>query len=395
MSFKNSGYTETLHGIFQQHGLEVIEEFDQRALRIPRKVLLDYSPEARIFPQLRAQEEVEILEKIVTHPPISEGIEDKWFARPYAELHRTSDRDRFLEDESKGDYPVYGGGNIYQFSYDPSFVDISPHEFWSVNEDVDPERSAKQRIREKNVRKLKRALYNEFDGTGSQVSFVNGLLDERRGKELSEDDVLLDCTEYRIVFRDVTKFTNERTMIAAVIPDGIVCHNKLHTIRPYTIEPSEEDLTNFPLHSVYKRIFTDQELFVALGLINSIPFDYLMRTKIDTSIVMYKFKESQVPRLTEGDEWFEYIWQRAARLNCYGDAFAEMRDRLGGIDPATDPDERERVQAELDAAAFHAYGLAREQTKFVLDDFHQVQNPRRMTDEYFDLVLEKYDELGN
>lgn len=60
---------------------------------------------------------------------------------------------------------------------------------------------------------------------------------------------------------------------------------------------------------------------------------------------------------------------------------------LGGIDPATDPDERERVQAELDVAAFHAYGLEREQTKFVLDDFHQVQNPRWMTDKYFDLVL--------
>ena len=52
------------------------------------------------------------------------------------------------------------------------------------------------------------------------------------------------------------------------------------------------------------------------------------------------------------------------------------------------------MQAELDAAAFHAYGLEREQTKFVLDDFHQVQNPRRMTDEYFELVLEKYDELA-
>ena len=63
--------------------------------------------------------------------------------------------------------------------------------------------------------------------------------------------------------------------------------------------------------------------------------------------------------------------------------------------PATEPDERERVQAELDAAAFHAYGLDREQTAFVCDDFHQVQNLRRMTDDYFDLVLEKYDELSD
>ena len=108
---------------------------------------------------------------------------------------------------------------------------------------------------------------------------------------------------------------------------------------------------------------------------------------------MYKFKESQVPRLTEGDDWFEHIWTRAAKLNCYGDAFEDMRERLD-IEAATSPDERERIQAEMDAGAFHAYGLDREQTKFVLDDFYQVQNPRRMTDEYFDLVLEKYDEFA-
>jgi len=393
VTFKNSGRTEELRGIFQQHGLDVIQQFDERALSIPRKVLLEYSPEARIFPQLKAMPEVAILEKIVSHPPIRREQENTWFAQPYRELDRTNDADRFVENESEGDYPVYGGSNIYQFSYDPSFVDIDPPEFWSVDEDVDPDRSAKYRIREKSVRNLKRALYHAFDGTGSQVGFVNELLAEERGEQLSEEDVLLDCTEHRIVFRDITKFTNERTIVASVIPPDIVCTNTLHTIRPYHIKPDEEDLQESPLHSVYERVFTDQSLFAALGLINSVPFDYLMRTKIDTHIVMYKFEESQVPRLTKGDKWFEHIWRRAARLNAYGEEFAEMRDRLGGIEPATESEEREEVQAELDAAAFHAYELDREQTEFILDDFYQVNNPRRMTDGYFSLVLEKYDEL--
>lgn len=106
-------------------------------------------------------------------------------------------------------------------------------------------------------------------------------------------------------------------------------------------------------------------------------------------------EESQMPRLTEGDDWFEYISERAARLNCYGEAFAEMRERLGGITPATDPKERRRLQAEIDAAAFHAYGLDSEETRFVCKDFHQVQNPRLMTDDYFELVVEVYDKLAN
>lgn len=56
--------------------------------------------------------------------------------------------------------------------------------------------------------------------------------------------------------------------------------------------------------------------------------------------------------------------------------------------------ERERIQVELDATAFNAYGLNREQTAFVLDDFHQVQNPRRVTGRYFELVLECYNNFA-
>jgi len=136
----------------------------------------------------------------------------------------------------------------------------------------------------KNYRKLKRGLYHAYDGTGSQKQFVNDLLEDRRGSPLSKQDVLLDSTEYRIVFRDITKFSNERTIVASVIPPDVVCTNTLHTIRPYNIEPAESDLSCKPLHSVYSRVFTDQSLFVALGLINSIPFDYLMREGVIESV---------------------------------------------------------------------------------------------------------------
>lgn len=64
------------------------------------------------------------------------------------------------------------------------------------------------------------------------------------------------------------------------------------------------------------------------------------------------------------------------------------------LEPATDMDERREIQAELDAAASHAYDLDREQTSFVLDDFHRVQNPRLMDEDYFEMVLEKYDDLA-
>ncbi|NHN65494.1 hypothetical protein G9463_19655 [Haloarcula sp. JP-Z28] len=393
--FENRGTTDELRGIFQQHDVGVLQELDENALSIPRRVLREYSPEAGIFPYLDSQEEADVLNDVLSHPSISEDLGDTWRVEPYAELHRGSDVDRFVESEDEGEYPVLGGSNIYQFMYDPSFLDdLEGPKFWGVPEDEDPELSAKKRIREKSLPKLKRGIYDAFDGSGSQVGFVNELLEERRGEPLSEDDVLLDCTEYRISYRDIARASDERTMIASVLPKGVVCHDKAPTLRPYRIEPEEDDLEEPTLHGAYERVYSDEELFVAVGLLNSLPFDFLMRTKIDSTVVFYKLKESQAPRLTAGDEWFDYIWKRAARLNCYGDEFEEMRDRLGGIEPATDMDERREVQAELDAAAFHAYGLDRDQAEFVLEDFHRVQSPRIMDEAYFEVVLDKYDALA-
>lgn len=391
--FRNSGSTDVVSGGYRDGEIDLLQDIEDEAVEITRQVLENYSPEARIFPYISKQEEVNVLEKILDNPPVAEKIDGKWHAEPYRELDRTNDADRFVENEEEGDYPVLGGSNIYQYAYSPDYVeDLEAPKFWSVDEDKNPEKSAKRRIREKNKRKLKRALYDAFDGTGSQKGFVNDLLEEKRGEPLSVDDVLLDCTQYRVTFRDIARSNDERTMIASVIPKGVVCHNKLHTVRPYTIEPDKEDLSKETLHDVYERVFTDKELFVTLGLLNSIPFDFLMRTKIDTTVVMYKFKESQMPRLTEGDEWFDHIWERSARLNCYGDEFAEMRERLD-VEPATTESERRGLQAEIDAAAFHAYGLDRDETEFVLDDFHRVENPRVMDEEYFEMVKRKYEAL--
>lgn len=409
ITLKNSGSTSSVNGIFNQTTTDILRNTKSETINIPIRVLQEYSPEARIFPNIESQVEVEVLDKILKHPPISADIEDSWYASLYRELDRAQDSDRLVEDKSNGDYPVFEGKNVFQFNYNNAFLDnLNAVSLWSVNEDVSEDKSAKSRIRGKNFRSrdgdisLKKSIYTQFSedaefshlNTRSQKGFVNDLLTgEFDRPELAPEDVLLDSTEYRIVLREIARATDERTLIAGVIPKEAVAVHTLHTVRPYKVDPEKEDLGNYPMHSAYKRVFSDKELFVALGLLNSIPFDYLMRTKVDSHIVKYKFEESQMPRLQEGDDWFEYISERAARLNCYGDEFADMRERLGGIDPVTNEDEREELRAEIEAAAFHAYDLNRRDVEFILDDFHRVSNPRVMTEDYFDMVFSKYDYL--
>ncbi len=397
LNFKNSGETEQVKSIFNQKSTSILTNIEDYTIDVPASILSQYSPLAKSFPFIEDEREVGILEKIIQYPPVGNKVDDKWYADIYKEeLNRTRDSDRFLEAENEGDYPVLGGSNIYQYSHDNAFFDdLEPPKFWSVNEEQDTELSAKYRIREKQKRNLKTEVYNAFDGTGSQKGFVNELLEKHRGMPLSLDDVLLDCTEYRIVYRHITNSTNERTIIAAVIPKGIVCHNALATIRPFEVNPTKEDLKEEPIHGVYDRIFNDKEIFVFLGLLNSIPFDFLMRTKVEENVVTYKFVESQIPRLTHDDEWFDHIWKRSAKLNCYGPQFEEMRNRLGGIEPVTDNTQRKQIQAELDAGAFHSYGLNEDETKYILDSFHQVNNPRIMTDNYINTVWKEYLNINN
>ena len=399
VTFKNSGETDILNTIHKRGDTSVLKDVDNKTISVSRELLADYSPKGGIFPLIESIREAEVLEKVIQHPSIGEKESD-WYIKPYQEINRNSDRDRYIESQDEGDYPVYGGSNIHQFTYTTDFVEgLEPPKLWSVDENVNPEKSAKRRIREKAMRSrdpdmgLKKAIYQEFDGSGSQKSFVNELLESHRGTPLLHDDIRLDCEEYRIVFRNIAQSTDERTLIATVVPKGVVCHHALNTVRAYEFDLSEEVLSEELLHPAYSRVFSDRELFVALGLMNSIALDFLMRTKIERNLVMYKVTESQAPALTSGDDWFEYISTRAAALNCYGPEFEEMRERIGDIDVVTKASERQRIRAELDAAVFHAYGLARQDVKFILDDFHRVSNPRLMTEEYFPMVFEKFDML--
>ncbi|WP_323677563.1 DNA methyltransferase [Halorubellus sp. PRR65] len=400
LTAQNGGTTDGIEGIFAQMTTDVLKRVDDVAADIPREVLTEYSPEAGIFPSITSQQEADVLASLLTNPSLGDEVDEGWNVNVLTkELHEPSDKHLFVDSEDVGDYPVYGGENIHQFAFDNTFEsDLEPPQYWSL--DADSEQNAKNRIQEKkfNQGNLKKSLYTAYGGektSKSQVQFVDDLLNEKRDKPLNQNDVLLDCTEYRIAYRDVARATDERSVIATVLPKDTVCLHTLQTIKPFEIKAEEADLTEEPLHSAYTRTFADRELFAAVGLLNSIPFDFLMRTKIDTHIVKYKFLEAKVPRLTDTDDWFNYISHRAARLNCYDGSFAEMRKRLDDISPATEEEERLELRAEIDAAAFHAYGLEHRDVQFVLNDFHRVENPRLMTDAYLDMVFEKYDLLSD
>ncbi|WP_216329715.1 Eco57I restriction-modification methylase domain-containing protein [Deinococcus aestuarii] len=137
----------------------------------------------------------------------------------------------------------------------------------------------------------------------------------------------------RVGFCDIAGQTNERAMMAARIPADVVCGNKVPTV---TFEGAVDGPEIRP------------ELF--LGVMNSLPFDWLLRRVLTTTVNFFILLGLPVPR-PEGVE--------AERV-------AELVLQLEG---ETDPWRRGELRAEVDVAVAALYGLGFDALSLMLEDF--------------------------
>src|SRR6185436_19236719 len=104
----------------------------------------------------------------------------------------------------------------------------------------------------------------------------------------------------RLCFRDVARNTDERTMIAAVIPHHAVCGNTLIIVE--NLSPSEA--------------------LILAAVLNSFAFDFGIRKKVTTHFnIFYVYQmPAPAPRGPTGNR----LKELAARLSCTDPAFSEL-----------------------------------------------------------------------
>lgn len=169
--------------------------------------------------------------------------------------------------------------------------------------------------------------------------------------------------EWAIGFRDITNATNERTMIAAIVPKAAF-GNKLPLLLP---------------DSDAKTIAAYRE-FAPLLLSNfcSFVFDFVARSKVQGTNANWYIVE-QLPVLRPADFGVK-IGQRTARdivrdhvlrLVYTSDDMAPFARDMGHEGPPFpwDPEERRHLRARLDALFFRLYGLDEEKAGYVMDSF--------------------------
>ena len=120
---------------------------------------------------------------------------------------------------------------------------------------------------------------------------------------------------------------------------------------------------------------------------NSLSFDWLARRYIETHLKYYVLNMLTFPP-PDNASW-ERIGRLAARLSCVDERFSDFAAEAGvEWGPLTDA-QRSNMRAEIDALVARAYGLTKDELRFIFTDFTQ----NAVSPAYRLQVLEKFEEL--
>lgn len=151
----------------------------------------------------------------------------------------------------------------------------------------------------------------------------------------------------RVGFCDITGQTNERSLLAARIPAGVVCGNKVPTIIFDGYDGEKEILVG--------------DCWVAIA--NSIPFDWVARRVITTTVNYFLLRDLPMPDIDPTGLAGRVLARIAARLGaCSHDK------RSTGAAP-TSSWEYGKLRAEIDWRVLAAYQLGLDDLTLMLEDF--------------------------
>ena len=171
----------------------------------------------------------------------------------------------------------------------------------------------------------------------------------------------------RIAFRDVTRATDSRTVRASLVPP----RTPLTNTAPYLISRGWSPLSEAAL----------------LGVMNSLPFDWLARRYIETHLNFFILDMLCFP------EWRATNWQRigslAARLSSVDQRFFDFAVDVGVEHGPLADGARASMRAEIDALVAQGYGLTANELAFVFTDFTE----NAVSPPYRAQVLQAFEEL--
>lgn len=271
---------------------------------MPRSILTRLRPDLSI-PEVRTSSEWKLFLHFARRGRLLRDPDGPWQPKFMREVDMTQDKPRFLPKPAKGAVPVIEGRMVhqYQFSAKRYVSGTGRRALWLPNG--------------KDVEEIHPQFYISAEKLLPQVQ-------DR-------------CRLNRAGFCDITGQTNERTMLASRIPSGVVCGNKVPTLL-FNGDPR------------------NQQLYIDswLAIVNSIPFDWLLRRVATTSVNYFLLLDLPMPPIQPNSK-------KGAKL-------AHLSEQLS-LGRIADAWGRAEIRAEIDWRVLSAFGCDVKVMELLLEDF--------------------------
>jgi hypothetical protein len=160
---------------------------------------------------------------------------------------------------------------------------------------------------------------------------------------------------YRLAFREISRSTDERTMIAAMIPPGHIFGHKATCEKAPWERP-------------------DAAALVLCAVFNSFAFDWCIRRKIAASVSLFMLNGCPAPSLSKAA--FRFLAHGSLRLSCRHAGYARLwREQLSSTQGFAAPVDRNRLRAAIDAVVARGYGLGPDDYRHILSGFSHTADP--------------------
>ncbi|WP_030925725.1 Eco57I restriction-modification methylase domain-containing protein [Streptosporangium amethystogenes] len=292
---------------------------------LPAKEFATWSDGA-VFPLLPHPQSLGVFARLRAQPRLdAEGGE--WAFTPLRELHTTDDKAMYdfnLANPTK-DLPVLTGASFNLWAPDfgapYAFADSGEFEAWA------------QRRRKRQIKLVRSAFH------GMPKTWAN-------------DPETLGYKSPRIAFRDVTRATDSRTVICALVPGG----NTLVEKAPY----------------FFRREGSYQDEAYVLGLLSSLPLDWYARRFVEIKLSYTLLNAFPIPRPKAESPLRKRVVEISGRLAAVDERYADWAAEVGvPVGSVRTPEEKADLIAELDAVVALLYDLDRDEVTHIFETFHR------------------------
>jgi hypothetical protein len=254
----------------------------QSPIRYRVDIARQFSPENLALVEFRSTRDYELFERLRNSHPFYAAMDHR-FRR---ELHATGDGN--LLEKSSGlklpddRVPLFEGRMIHQFNaaYGRARFLVRLAE-------------AREELLRREIHRLADFVRESSSGKieGKPVPEKRAELEAILRGIFAKKKFSLDYEHDRLAFREIAASTNERTLIAALVPSGVCMNHKLMYLIPVRYALS-------PRGVLTQEVVPRDEVLAALALLNSLICNYYIRSRVSSTVSVHFVQELPIPKLT-------------------------------------------------------------------------------------------------